>query len=156
MKKVWVFLPLLGLMFLGAGIKTGAPSAHGPYTDPIRGTFANSQADTIYYPRPAGLAVLAFAAHFKDSVSVDSVKVAYQVGGELTSTTQVLLSSFTAYANTAAGVAGSSANPSGAVSNAVTFTPLTDVIRFIVSYHSSGNGVTNNKVDYFFEQQFYN
>lgn len=155
MKKYFLIaVGIIALVFLGAGGKYSANSDHGPISI-LNKTFSNSQVDTIYYSRPGGLATLAFAAHFKDSVSVDSVKLAYIVGGEITSTAQVSLSSFAAFANTTAGAAGSVANPSASVSNTITFTPLTDMLRFIVFYHSSANGVTNAKVDYYFEQQFY-
>lgn len=155
MKKALIIaIALMGLLFLGTGTKYTANVDHGPVSI-LNKTFSNSQVDTIYYQRQMGLATLAFAAHFKDSVSVDSVKLAYIVGGEITTTAQVSLASFAAFSNTTAGAAGSSADPSAAISNAVTFTPLTGILRFVIFYHSSGNGVTNNKVDYFFQQQFY-
>lgn len=141
------YIPLIILAFLFIG-------AHVYLEQDIpisfkEATFANSQVDTVHYKVTAGLTALSFSAHFKDSVSVTSVSYRRVTNGEpMAAIAADTLANFAAYVNTAAGYRGTSANPSSARVNAVTLAPLPDEFWFIVTYASSGNGVTNGKVRY--------
>lgn len=148
-------LILMPLLFWGAGtvyfvqntVSSQAMSS---------GTYANSAVDTIFYARQPGLVGLALSAHWKDSVGVTNAILRRVIGGELMAV-QTGDTLFTvADSNTVvAGVQGSAANPSFADSKTITLTPQCDMFRIIVTYASSKNGVSNNKVDYIFQQQFY-
>jgi hypothetical protein len=62
------------------------------------------------------------------------------------------LTAFNAKTNTAAGLNGTTANPSYAATNTVTLAPLADSYVFIATYAGSANGTTNAKVTYAFQQ----
>jgi hypothetical protein len=140
--------------FLGAGNNRVIQVTHRSQAL-YAATYANSAVDTLYYVRDPYLVSLAFSVHFKDSVSVTNAILRRIVGGELVALQagDTLLTG--ADTNFVAGSIGSSANPSYANIKAITLAPLADQYRIIVTYAASRNGVTNNNVDYIFQQVFY-
>jgi hypothetical protein len=170
MKKALAILVLM--LFIGAGVNKYVPSSFSSIVV-LTGTFARAQVDTVFYARPPGLVGLAFSAHFKDSLKVQVVVAGRIIGGELmTLATADTLAPFTGFKDTsssAMGVQGSTGNPSSALSATVTLTALPDVFRFIIKYDTTNvvrnaantadsiatMGLTNPKVDYIIQQQFY-
>ena len=151
-KTIWVIA--VGLMFIGAGVNTPITSWHRAQAF-YSGTYANSAVDTLNFVRDPYLSALAFSPHFKDSVAVVTAILRRFVGGELLAVQagDTLLTA--ADTNFVAGAYGTNANPSYVGYKAISLTPYCDAYRIIVTYNASRNGVTNNKVDYIFQQQFY-
>lgn len=140
----YAIIAVLFILFIGAHvyIQSGSLVAFK------ESTFANSQVDTIHYEPASGLTNLSFGVHFKDSVSVTSGTIRRIINGEPTTALAGDTLPLTGFANTTAGFRGSSANPSSVRLINISVTPVPDEFWFIVTYASSGNGVTNGKVRY--------
>lgn len=111
-------------------------------------TFANSQVDTVHFYVKRGIATLSFGVRFYDSVSVTSGVIKRIVNGEPTTALAGDTLPLTSFSNTTAGFMGTTANPSSARLITVNLSPVPDEFWFIITYASSGNGVTNNTVRY--------
>ena len=142
-------------MMMGAGSVYYVQENHRQ-TSLIYGTYANSAVDTIYIQRDPYLSGIAFSAHWKDSVAVTNAILRRMIGGELMAV-QAGDTLFTvADSNTVAtGITGSASNPSFSDTKTITVTPLCDQYRIIITYAATKNGVTNNKVDYIVQKQYY-
>lgn len=150
MKRAVIFAAVALLVAGFAWINVSG--ARGPYAK-YPSTFANSRRDTITYNRDAALAGLAFAIRTKDSMSISEIYVRRLIGGEFSTDSTRLVG---AVSNTAAGFAGTAANPSyAAIYSIAVATQYCDAFAVIVVYAGSGNGVTNPVVDYYFQQQQY-
>ena len=144
--KLVVLLVVVGLVaFMGNQVTV--PYRPGVTPSVIVKTFANSQVDTVLWVREGGVSAIAFAAEWKDSVTLSSapaVMVRRKVnniylaplGGDT-------LTNFTSFTNTA-----NVAAPDSCTTNAVTLAPLADAYQFIVKYNSSGNGTGTPTVVY--------
>lgn len=152
--KYVILSVILMVLFMGAQV-TVSPDQYYPIAKTDK-NYANSQVDTIWYGRTAGLSGLAFAAHWQDSVNITSATVRRLIDGELMAavTGDSLSITLTGFSNFTAGIKGTSADPSVGYVGTINMTPLCDQYRIILTYAGSNNGVTNNKVRYEFLQQF--
>lgn len=107
--------------------------------------YANSQVDTIRFGREAGLAAVAFAIHVKDSASFTSIQLRRVIDGVATG-----------FATTDSLLTGAVIAPRGDTTfvRTITIAPLADEYWVIVSYTSSGNGVTSPTAVYQIERQY--
>jgi len=138
----------VGLVF-GANGKKTIPLALDISPGKVTNTFANSQVDTVIFNREASLSSLAFAMHGKDSFQVLTIKVRRVVDGALMAQVASDTLDRAVFTSTTDGSAGSTTFSDGSSATAtVTLTPLCDQFLFIVTYASSGNGVTTPTVVY--------
>lgn len=151
--KGWIVFAttvVLAFLFIFASGQVSLVLNAGTASTSATKTFANSQVDTVNIPRDRAVAAITFAAHWKDSVSITRAvlerMIDGQVMGRLAGDT---LTSFTSYVN-----ATNEANPDTSLAQAITMNPLADVYRVIVTYASSGNGVTKNTVKYEANRQY--
>lgn len=139
---------------IGANGKKTLPLVVDFRTSKVTNSFANSQVDTVIYNAPAGLSGLAFAVHAKDSLQVLTIKVRRVIDGALMAQVAADTLDRAVFTLTTDGSAGSSTFSDGAsASAAITLAPLCDQFLFIVTYASSGNGVTTPTVVYEAVQQ---
>ena len=144
--KLVVLLVVVGLVaFMGNQVTI--PYRPGVSPSIIAKTYANSQVDTVLWVRESGVSAIAFAAEWKDSVTLASapaVMVRRKVNGiYLAPLAGDTLTNFTSFANTA-----NVAAPDSCTTNTVNLGPLADAYQFIVKYNSSGNGVVTPTVYY--------
>lgn len=113
-------------------------------------TFANSQVDTVNMPRDRAVALITFAAHWKDSVSITRAVVERMIDGQVmprvAGDTLAPFTTFQALTN--------EANPDTSQAAAITMNPLADVYRVIVTYAGSNNGTSKNTVKYQMNRQY--
>jgi hypothetical protein len=149
MKKFSIWA--VGLTFLGIVVFLGAQVTVPTYLDvspsKVVKTYANSQVDTVTWTREYGVSALAFGVHAKDSVYITTVQVQRGVDGAywrhygtVAQDTIAELENFRNLAN--------KTDPDSACVGVVQLYPIADSYQFIVTYNSTGNGVTNNKVVY--------
>lgn len=109
-------------------------------------TYANSQVDTLVFNREAGLATLAFTARWKDSVKLTSILLRRVVDGiasaQLTTDSIMTLLPYTATTSDTT------------LLKAITLAPAADQYWVIVTYVSSGNGVTTPTAVYEFQKTY--
>ena len=131
----------------GTGNKKTVPQNASMPVSKVVVSYATSYVDTIYYNREAGLAGLAFAGHWQDSVSITNVIVRRMVDGKtegaLAGDTLTAFSSKVAVTNDTT------------LAGTITLAPLCDTYIVYVTYAGSGQGVTSAKATYEFIKQFY-
>lgn len=107
--------------------------------------YANSQVDTVIWTREGAAAAYAFAIHFKDSASVTSIQLRRVIDGVATG-----------FATTDSLLTGALITPraDSTIVRTITLAPLADQYWVIVTYTSSGNGVTSPTAVYEVLKQF--
>ena len=155
--KITVALGVVSLVVLGIlfqGNQVGFVVKAGVTPSAVVKTYAASQVDTVVYAREAGVAGIAFAAEFKDSVSVSYVKVDRGYNGVyLPLAGTVARDSIVEFRNFSN--APNKSNPDTVMAGTLLLTPLADSYRFIVTYAATGQGVSNAKVVYEIVKQYY-
>jgi hypothetical protein len=151
MKKNKV-IALLLLLAVGVTVVLAASGkvsfATNPNTEVSKttNTYVNSQVDTLVFNRERGLSGLAFATRWKDSVKVTSILLRRVVDGIATAfiTTDSLMT----------GLPYTAVLVDTTIHKTVTLAPLADQYWVIVTYVSSGNGVTTPTAVYEFIKQY--
>jgi len=119
------------------------------YTDSYAvSTYANNQVDTVIWVREPGVSSITFSIFTYDSVQFGANSGwIYRVNNEryyhINSDTLGI-----SYVSSTNDDTGNPFTQGYLFMNTVSLTPLSDKIVFIIRYHSSGNGVTGNKVIY--------
>lgn len=127
---------VLVALFLGAGSQIGFNSNFDLTASKVTHSYTTSEVDTLIWNREGSVSALAFAAHFKDSVSVTSVIVRRVIDGQVQAVIAGdTLTPFNSFVSTS--------NTGSAVTAAVTLAPLADQYWFIITYAGSAQGFTS-------------
>lgn len=129
-----VFVVALAILSMGTQLTF---RGGGRVTSTVTGYYADDQVDTVTYSVEGVEAAARFFVQHDDSISITDVIVRRVYNGQWMAV-QAGDTILGATAATAAGVQ----------SAAVTLTPLADTWKFIVTYASSANGITDSTLTY--------
>jgi hypothetical protein len=141
-KLLFNSIPIAFIALMAAGVLLGG-QGHVRGKAPVKTfakTYVNSQVDTIFYSTVGNEASLAFAIHLKDSAKITHIRLLRYFNGK---------SRGFATADTLLGGAGFASIFEDTVAvYSITLAPLAAVYATVITYTSSGNGVTTPTVTY--------
>lgn len=136
-------LPVIAIMFMGAGNNTGFSPRVGYAYDMKSFTYANSQVDTLVINREAGVQAYGFSIHVKDSASITNAILFRTIRGKL----QGVQAGDTV-------VSVMLCRQDSAITRSIVLAPLAEQYTIIVTFAGSANGVTTPTVEYLVQKQY--